>query len=111
MFKYLPEESIACENYENALELAKLLVEEGYVVMLSKEDHIVVLNYIWTPYGDRNDVVFVSREDYDMAIIENEILEEKKSNERRLESAKQFRDNPNSQIKDLYHLFGFDSIL
>ena len=43
--------------------------------------------------------------------IENEILEEKKSNERRLESARRFRDNPNSQIKDLYHLFGFDSIL
>jgi len=43
--------------------------------------------------------------------IENEILEEKKSNERRLESARQFRDNPNSQTKDLYHLFGFDSIL
>ena len=44
--------------------------------------------------------------------INNEIEEEKKATGRRIEMAKHYKNNPDrQQINDLYHLFGFDSLL
>lgn len=75
MFSYIPEQQVTCHLQETALKIAALLVDEGYVVMLSREDNLYVINYIWSPNCSRSDVVFVSREAYELAIIENEISE------------------------------------
>lgn len=55
-------------NMEAAFKVAELLLAECYVVMLSREDEFFVLNYEYSEYGDRNNVVFMSAEDYEDAL-------------------------------------------
>jgi hypothetical protein len=72
-FDYIPNKEIACHFLENALDLAKTFMEEGYVVMLSKEENLYIINYIWSPnHANRNDVVFASREDFEDYIFNKE---------------------------------------
>ena len=48
-------------------------MEEDYVVMLSKEENLYIINYIWSSnYADRNDVVFASRENFEEYIFNKE---------------------------------------
>ena len=56
---------IAVRDKNIALELAKLLVDEEYVVMLSKEECLYIINFEYAEYSDRNDVVFMNREEFD----------------------------------------------
>ena len=57
---------IVFKNYNKGLEVAKALLDEDYVVMLSYEDQFLVLNYEWSERGaDRNDVVFMRRDEYE----------------------------------------------
>lgn len=57
---------IVFKNYNKGLEVAKALLDEDYVVMLSYEDQLLVLNYEWSERGaDRNDVVFMRRDEYE----------------------------------------------
>ena len=44
-------------------------------------------------------------------LIENEIEEEKKAAAKRIEEAKEIKDNHSSALHDLYSLFDFNSIL
>ena len=44
--------------------VAKILIDDDYVVMISREENLFVLNYEWSENADRNDVVFMSQEDY-----------------------------------------------
>ena len=64
MFNYVnSNEEIACHSKENALIIANVLLNEGYVVMLSKEEDLTIVNYLWpSSDGDRNDVCFNYRE-------------------------------------------------
>lgn len=49
-------------NHENGLQVAKMLLDEDYVVMLSYEEDLLILNYEWSERGaDRNDMVFMPR--------------------------------------------------
>ena len=66
----LTNNEIVCTDYYSATSIQKLLLEQDYVVMLSKEDELWIINYIWGDCGGRNDVVFISRQDY--YIWENE---------------------------------------
>lgn len=51
---------------EAAFETVRQLLTEGnYVVMLSREEQFWVVNYLYSDLCDRNDVVFMSREDFD----------------------------------------------
>lgn len=52
---------IAFTNHENAFEVAQKLIEENYVVMISQEEQLYIVNYIWVPNGARNGVVFMDR--------------------------------------------------
>lgn len=54
-------------NHENGMKVAKMLLEENNVVMLSYEEDLLVLNWEWTPSAqpDRNYVVFMSRDEYE----------------------------------------------
>ena len=55
---------LAFHNHENALEVARKLIEESYVVMISREEDLIILNYEWAPYGNRNYVVFGDADEY-----------------------------------------------
>lgn len=61
----IPQTEIAFKDKQTALEIMAALIEEDYVVMLSKEEELYIINYLWSPTSDRNDVVFVSREEFD----------------------------------------------
>lgn len=58
---------IAFKNHDRGIEVAKRLLEEEYVVMLSHEEDLLIVNWEWcsASQADRNCVVFMSRYEYD----------------------------------------------
>lgn len=57
---------IAFKNHSRGLGVAKALLDEGNVVMLSYEEEFLILNWEFSEHGaDRNDVVFMQRDEYD----------------------------------------------
>jgi len=56
---------IAFDNHENAMVVASMLLNEHYVVMLSKEENLTILNFEYSHNSDRNDVVFQNKEEYE----------------------------------------------
>ena len=71
MFNYVnSNKEIACHSKENALMIAKILLDESHVVMLSKEEDLTIVNYLWSSSdGDRNDVCFNYREEVEEFIF------------------------------------------
>lgn len=54
------------KNHDNGFKVAKMLLDEGDVVMLSYEEEFLILNWEWSEHGaDRNDVVFMSYEEHE----------------------------------------------
>lgn len=51
------------KNHDNGFKVAKMLLDEGNVVMLSYEEEFLVLNWEWCEcgYADRNEVVFMPK--------------------------------------------------
>lgn len=64
--RYITNNEIACHSYTDALSLAEILLNNGYVVMISKEEKLFIVNYVWS-CGDanRNDVIFLGREEFE----------------------------------------------
>lgn len=60
---------IALDTYEDAVATAEILLRNNYVVMLSREDAIFIVNAVFAVYGDRSDAVFMSREYFDDTYI------------------------------------------
>lgn len=56
---------IALHDKETALKIANILVDEDYVVMISKEEDLYIINYLYARYSDRNYVVFMDRDEFD----------------------------------------------
>ena len=52
---------IALHNYEDVCKVVDILLAGDYVVMVSREESLYIINYIWSQYCDRNDVVFMDR--------------------------------------------------
>ena len=51
---------IAFKNHSRGLGVAKALLDEGNVVMLSYEEEFLILNWEFSEHGtDRNDIVFM----------------------------------------------------
>ena len=67
MFGRMYRNEIAFKDHDRGMEVAKILLEEEYVVMLSHEENLLIVNWEWcdAPQADRNHVVFVSREAYE----------------------------------------------
>lgn len=64
--KYLEQDSLAFESYEDTATVQKILVENGYCTMMSREEHLWLLNWVWTEkFADRNGVIFVDRAMYE----------------------------------------------
>lgn len=58
---------LAFKDHNRGFEVAKNLLEESYVVMLSYEEDLLIVNWEWcpTPQANRNCVVFMSQEEYE----------------------------------------------
>ena len=70
---YLTNNEIAVDNFMDALNLMETLVKQGYVTMISQEENLYIINYIYSRNCNRNNVVFQSKE-----IIEEELFNESK---------------------------------
>lgn len=61
---------IALYNAESAFKIAEELLSNGsYVVMISREEQLWIVNYEYSENCNRNDVVFMSREDYEEELM------------------------------------------
>jgi hypothetical protein len=64
--KFLEQDSLTFESYEDAAAVQKILIENGYCTMMSREEHLWLLNWVWTEkFADRNGVIFVNRAEYE----------------------------------------------
>lgn len=65
--KNLEQIGIAVHSYEDACALMKILVENGNCVMISREENLWIVNWVWTETApaDRNDVIFINRGSYE----------------------------------------------
>lgn len=63
---------IAIKNKEKALEVLGILVDEEYCVMFSREEDLYIINYEYSEYSDRNNVVFMSKDEFEEKFIEME---------------------------------------
>lgn len=61
---------IAIKNKEKALEVLDILVDEEYCVMFSREEDLYIINYEYSEYSDRNNVVFMSKDEFEEKYIE-----------------------------------------
>ena len=65
--KYVGE--LAFKNHVVGLTVANHLIEEQYVVMLSIEEDLLILNYTYSSTANRNDVVFMDLEEFEEKYI------------------------------------------
>lgn len=67
----MSEFSVAIRNYDDACTLAKILMDNDYVVMLSVEEQLYVVSAIWSEHhADRNDVVFMDGCEFEEKYVE-----------------------------------------
>ena len=67
---YNKEIAVKNMNWDRASSIAQNLVEEGYAVMLTVEEQLIIINYeyagdVGAPFADRNNMVFMSRDDFE----------------------------------------------
>ena len=71
--RLITNNEIACHSLESAQCMQELLLQEGYVCMMSVEENLYILNYVlgnWDSYAeqaraDRNAVVFLDRDTFE----------------------------------------------
>ncbi len=57
---------LAFTDYDRGFDVARVLLDEGYIVMLSYEEKFLILTYEFSEHGaDRNDVVLMRRDEYE----------------------------------------------
>ena len=70
---YITKHEVALHSYEDATAMAKILLDNGYVVMISREEQLYIVNYVWSQRGaNRNDVAFMDREELEDIIFNTE---------------------------------------
>ena len=62
--KYLTNNELSVNTFEEAMAIQKILVNNDYAVMITKEENLYIVNYVWSSLSDRNDVVFRNRSDF-----------------------------------------------
>ena len=64
--QFLDSDALTFSTFEEAAAVQKILIENGYCVLMSREEHLWLLNWVWTSTpADRNEVIFISREVYE----------------------------------------------
>ncbi len=76
MFDYLPQQAIVVGSFEEATQIAKILLDNDNVVMLSREESFWCINWTYSDYSDRNNVVFIDREIFEEEEYKNSKLRE-----------------------------------
>lgn len=61
---------ITVSDKESAMKIANILVDEEYCVMLSKEEDLYIIDFEYSEFSDRNNVVFMNREDFEQRFKE-----------------------------------------
>ena len=70
---YITNNEIALHSFEDAVAVTKVLLDNDYVTMISREENLYIVNYVWSSRGaDRNDVAFMSREKLEDIIFDTE---------------------------------------
>lgn len=70
---YITKNEIALHSFEDAVTVAKVLLDNGYVTMISKEEKLYIVNYIWSAEdANRNDVAFMDRVELEEIIFNDE---------------------------------------
>ena len=70
---YITNNEIALHSFEDAVAVAKVLLDNGYVTMISREEQLYIVNYIWSAKdADRNDVAFIDRVELEEMIFNTE---------------------------------------
>ena len=72
MKKKMFQNEIAIRNKEAAMRVISCLVEEEYCVMLSREEDLYIIDFEYSEYSNRNNVIFMSREDFEQKFEEIE---------------------------------------
>ena len=49
---------IALSSFEDACQVAKILLKNDYVCMLSTEDDLTIINYEYAEFCNRNNIIF-----------------------------------------------------
>jgi len=67
---YIKNNEIALHSFEDAVAVAKVLLDNGYVTMISKEEKLYIVNYVWSAEdANRNDVAFMDRDELEDIIF------------------------------------------
>lgn len=63
----LPQDALVVDNVEDAFTIAKILIENNNAVLITREEKLWCINWIWCSHGEanRNDVIFTSKEEYE----------------------------------------------
>ena len=63
MEKYITENEIVLEDYDSVVSLQRILLNNGYVVMISREESLWIVNFICDIDGNanRDAVIFLDR--------------------------------------------------
>ena len=62
---------IAVSDKESAMKIANILVDEEYCVMLSREEEdLYIIDFEYSEFSDRNNVIFMNREDFEQKFEE-----------------------------------------
>ena len=72
MANLIPELQMTFKDKENVEAVVSALLQEEYVVMLSREDEFIIINYLYADNSDRNEVVFMSRDTFEDNFYEAE---------------------------------------
>ncbi len=74
MKEYLENDGLPVDDFEDACTIAKILLKNGNAVMLTTEEDLFIVNWVWcdSGYSDRNDVVFRNRASVEAEMFENE---------------------------------------
>lgn len=74
MDRYLENDGISVHSYEDACALAKILLNNSNAVMITTEEELFIVNWVWceSGYADRNDVVFRDRASVEIELMESE---------------------------------------
>jgi len=100
MSKLLPDGELTFHDWESCQNVMDVLLNEGYVLLLSREESLYTLNYIWTceNYADRNEVVFMDRSEFDCKYYEDPDYSEDEDYEKWAEIRRQERESTEREV-------------
>ena len=80
----IPKNELVFDNFEDMAKVLEATTRNGwgteseshYCVMVSREEGLYVLNFLYSDHCDRNNVVFMDREAYEEEVFSNTLREE-----------------------------------